>query len=418
VKATIEGNVDVVLPGGEGLVRHHQGNVLVPNVLAGELVSCQIHDKKRGAFRGKVNKVLTPSPHRISPACKVADSCGGCAFQCMAASEQAICKTDWVTQNFSAFIDTQTTIIPIQSQQQNFAGRRRARWFMQDRKLGFYKRFSHELVHTDTCFALHQDLDALRNQIEAKLAELPTNIHSIQAVMLDDGFHIILESLDTKPEQINAPNIKDAIWWWKVIDTPSIKAINSPHPLFDVIELAPFKKQNIAIQIGPLDFIQGHQQGNQTLISQILDWCQHSRRVVDLFSGCGNLSLPIAAAFGIKVIGAEVNPSSVKAANANAKRLKLDANYNIINLFGKFNISEFIGADTLIIDPPRTGAKAVVKLIKHLYPKQIIMVNCDPASGARDAKALADAGFKLKALRPLDLFPYAGHVESVSLWVC
>lgn len=418
MKATIEGNIDAVLPGGEGLIRSHQGNVLVPNVLQGEKVCCLIQDKKRGVFRGTVTKILTPSPDRISPACNVASSCGGCALQFMAPSRQALCKTEWVRQNFSAFVDTQTELFPIQSQAQAFAGRRRARWFVQAGKLGFYQRFSHELVHTNTCVALHQGLDTLRNQIEAQLSVLPANIHSIQAVLLDDGFHIILESLAAKPDPLSTPHIQGALWWWKVMDSPSIKPINSAVPLFDVIDLEPFSKQSIGIQIGPLDFVQGHQAGNQILIRQILDWCQHSRRVVDLFSGCGNLSLPIAAAFGIQVVGAEVNPSSVKAANANAKRLKLDARYSIINLFDTFDRSEFIGADTLIIDPPRTGAKAVMKDIKHWYPKQIIMVNCDPASGARDAKALADAGFKLKALRALDLFPYAGHVESVSLWGC
>ncbi len=332
-------------------------------------------------------------------------------------NEQHRIKTSWVTQAFSPFITANTTLIPLNAQAQEYAGRRRVRWFVKKQQLGFRKRLSHDIIHTSQCIALSQSLDALRNQLEISLSTLPASLQSIQAIELSNGSHIILESEQDKPTELNLPALSGCNCWWRKIGTPSIKLISSASPaLFDNIDLRPFADSSIEIEIGPNDFIQGQQQGNQELIEQILRWSKGSKRVVDLFCGAGNLSLPVASALGAKVIGAEANASSVKAANANAKRLKLDADYQLLDLFGQFATEPFIGADTLILDPPRKGAKRICKMMASLFPKQVIMVNCDVASGARDAQALHQAGFRLQELRPLDLFPYTGHVEVLSLW--
>lgn len=418
IVADNQGLVEKILPGGEGIIRNGQG-ILIHNVVAGDVIEYRITQKRRGILRGELLSVVEPSKDRVSAPCPVASTCGGCALQNMSKACQSILKNTWVNQEFSSFASSETQTHSLQVEQYTFSGRRRVRWFIDQQTLGFRQRLSHQVVHTTQCIALTPSLNELRNQLEANLHRYPNCIESIQAVELHNGYHVIFES--TSPyETCLTPAFsidKPIQYWWRQLETPSIKAINRPAiTLFDQIILEPHATSAINIQIGPNDFIQGHQQGNQTLIHQILDWSRGSRRVVDLFSGCGNLSLPIAAAFGTKVIGAESNPYSVKAANQNAKRLNLDASYQCVDLFGKFNIEPFIAADTLIIDPPRKGAKRISKIIQQFFPKQIIMVNCDAAAGARDAKALQQAGFKLQALRPLDLFPYTGHVEVMSLW--
>jgi len=87
-----------------------------------------------------------------------------------------------------------------------------------------------------------------------------------------------------------------------------------------------------------------------------------------------------------------------------------------MNLFKPCDLSNFSGADVLILDPPRKGAKRICRNMGSLLPTRIIMVNCDIASGARDAAELHKLGYRLRALRPFDLFPYSGHVEAMSLW--
>ena len=405
--------VEAILPGGEGLVREHNNTVLIPNTVVGDTVQFQYTQKKRGAFRGEITAIITPSPQRISAKCPVAQTCGGCALQNLSPQTQADLKNNWVTNAFQAFITEHTNIIPETPQTTEFAGRRRVRWFMDNNKLGFRKRFSHNIVHTNTCIAITQGLDTLRKQLET--SHLPTSIQSIQAVELSNGTHIIVESEQSCPTDFSPPIQENQQWWWRKLGSPSVKALHKPiQTLFDTIQIT--KNKSINIQIGPNDFIQGHARGNQILIQQILEWNKGAKRVVDLFSGCGNLSLPLAAAIGCEVAGAELNPASVKAANNNAKRLGFNASYQTLDLFGDFSTEPFINADILILDPPRKGAKRICQQIGQLFPEKIIMVNCDIAAGARDAKALADAGFQLKVLRPLDLFPYTGHVEALSLW--
>ena len=413
---TFHGHINAVVYGGDGLMHHNGQTVFIPNAVTGEEVTYQMTDKKRGVRRGEVTEILTPAQDRTDAPCMVANTCGGCALQFMSLAAQANLKTSWVFDAFKPFITDTTEFTPLEKHDLGFAGRRRVRWFRDGNKLGFRQRFSHDVIHSETCIALTETLDTLRQELEKMT--LPPSVVSIQAVELSNGIHIILESEYDVPNDFTPANAENQQWWWRKLDSPSIKPLHKPVlTLFDSIDLQPFISETLNIQIGANDFVQGHQQGNQALISQILGWCKGSKRVVDLFSGCGNLSLPIAAALDAAVVGAELNPASVKAANNNAKQLQLHASYQTLDLFGKFDFEPFIGADTLILDPPRKGAKRICQHIHQLFPKQIIMVNCDIAAGARDAKALSDAGFKLKALLPLDLFPYTGHVETLSLWV-
>ncbi|MDX8384479.1 MAG: 23S rRNA methyltransferase [Ghiorsea sp.] len=416
-----EGIVDCVVPGGEGIVRYQGDDIFISHVAAGDTVRFKIGDKRRGVWRAHLLQIISPSTQRIAAPCPVANDCGGCALQHLATHSQAALKSSWVEQYFAKLIAQDTNFIPIQARDEGFAGRRRVRWFIDnDARLGFHQRNSHDVITTSECLALSQDLDDLRGEVESQLHLLPPQVKSIQAVALSNGAHLVFEAVGKKPEHFQSIKLatEQVIqYWWRDTNTSFVKPLHKPvHALFDHISLQPYAASSIAIQIGVNDFIQGQQQGNQELITQILQWCEGSKRVVDLFSGCGNLSLPIAAAFSATVVGAELNPHSVQAANNNAQRLKLDASYETLDLFGKFNTEAFIGADTLIIDPPRKGAKHICRMMGKLFPQQIIMVHCDLASGARDGEFLKEQGYVLQTLRPLDLFPFTGHVEVMSLW--
>ena len=416
-----EGIVDCIVPGGEGIVRLQGDDIFISHVAVGDRVRFAIESKRRGVWRAKLLQVVSASNQRVSAPCPVASDCGGCALQHLSLRSQAALKSSWVEQAFSKLISQSTAFTPIQERDEGFAGRRRVRWFVGETEgLGFHQRNSHDVVTTPQCLALSQELDVLRGQLESQLHLLPPQLKSIQAVALSNGVHVVLEAEGSKPESFSpiALATEQAIQcWWRDTNTSFTKPLHKPiQVLFDRISLQPYADSSIAIQVGANDFIQGHQQGNQQLVTQMLQWCEGSKRVVDLFSGCGNLSLPIAAAFSATIVGAELNPHSVQAANNNAKRLQLDASYQTLDLFSPFHMEAFVGADTLIIDPPRKGAKHICRIISQLFPKQIIMIHCDLASGVRDGAFLKEQGYVLRALRPLDLFPLTGHVEVMSLW--
>lgn len=418
-KGTLNGEARKLLPGGDALVHAAQGTFLVANVLPGETLNFIPQPRRRGVARGQLVQCLSPSPDRVSPCCEVAACCGGCAFQYVSEARQGAIKSQWVRDAFAAALQPETRFVPVGSL--SLQSRRRVRWYLQcdaqGAALGFRARASHTVVPTSHCPVVTPQLDALRNRLQAWLAQdyaFACMIDSIRAVQLTDGIHLILEGATISGIAPPFSSIGELpVQWWIRNDGVTRPLEKPVRPFHDVLPVA---DHDLAIAIGPDDFVQGQVAGNRAMIAQIVAWCAGARRVTDLFSGVGNLSLPVAAAIGAEVTGAEAVEASVRAANANAKRLGINAAYHVVNLFGDFSLDPFAGADVLILDPPRKGARAVCKRMGALLPGRIIMVNCDVASGGRDAALLQAHGYRLRALHALDLFPCAGHVEALSLW--
>jgi len=411
----IIGVAEKILPGGEALMRADGQSVLVNNAVPGDVLELEMLGKRRGVLRADIVEVIEASDQRVQPPCPVAEACGGCALQFISSAQQTELKSIWVSHAFKALMDDTTDFSPVHADKIHH--RRRLRWFVghdvQGSFLGFYAPASHQLVRHAECMVATPQLNTVRQSIERHV-DL-AGVDSVQAVQLDDGMHLIFEA-DIRPDDVRLNTVEGMPLqcWWRDknrITRPLHKPIQILH------DVLPAGDMDVALVIGPDDFVQGQREGNRALIQQIQLWAGSANRIADLFCGIGNLSLPLAVATGAEVFGAELNPASVRAASANAKMLGLSSTFVAANLFEDFDQESYIGADVLILDPPRRGAKRICSHMAQLLPKKIIMVSCDVAAGARDGVLLRDQGYRLKALRALDLFPYAGHVEAMSLWV-
>lgn len=425
----LTGQVEKLLPGGEALVRSNGSFFLVSNVVPGDTITIQPAGRRRGVQRASLQTVVKTSSDRVPAACPVADDCGGCSLQHLNPVKHAEIKSEWVLDVFRDYLDSSSIWIPVVEQAHSF--RRRVRWFVGEDSdgvfLGFKARASHRIVRHSRCMVVSDLLNQIRETIESATGQGDlSGMESVQALELSDGVHVVVESeskkrpglLSDQPVELNSElNIElngIPLQWWSRTASGTIPMTKPVALLHDRIAL---DDDEIDIRIGPDDFVQGQAEGNRQMICQIVEWSQQAKFVVDLFSGVGNLSLPVARVTGARVVGAELNRASVRAANANAKRLGLNAQYKQVNLFETFDAEYYAGADFVILDPPRRGAKKVCEMMGLLLPAKIIMINCDPASGARDAGTLHSLGYRLHTLRALDLFPYAGHVEAMSLWV-
>jgi 23S rRNA (uracil1939-C5)-methyltransferase len=407
------GIAEKILPGGETLVRVDGASVLVSNAVPGDVVMLNMQGKRRGVLRADIIEVSDASEKRINPPCPVAALCGGCALQFIPLEDQATVKSGWVSDAFKALMDAETEWIAVSLAGKRF--RRRLRWMIghgeQMPFLGYFASASHQPVQHRNCVVATSELNELHVLLEhqVKLGDLD----SVQVVQLFDGIHVVLEG-QSCPD-IDAEKMRGSLpiqWWWRNegITRPIHKPVKQFH------DVLPTAGRNIQITVGPDDFVQGQAEGNKEIITQIQQWCGSVHRITDLFCGIGNLSLPLAKVTGASVFGAELNAASVRAARANARRLGITARFSQANLFDDFDMEPFIGSDVLILDPPRRGAKRICSNILRLLPAKIIMVSCDPAAGARDGVLLKQHGYKLAALRALDLFPFAGHVETMSYW--
>ncbi len=415
----LTGKVEALLPGGEALVRSADNIFLVGNCLPGDEISFSPVQKRRGALRGRLIEIVKSSPNRVIPPCPVAEACGGCALQALKPELHTEIKSTWV---FGAFQKSRVkNTIRVPAVQAALHERRRLRWYVgEDREgifPGFRGRNSHTVVRHHSCMTTTPELNRLRLKLEESSADICLDRYkSVQAVQVDDGIHVILEGA-AYPEKFIAPCHESGdvpLQWWHRDEKRTLPLTRPAKYFHDLLPAG--DGDNLAIQIGPDDFIQGQAEGNRQMIQQVIEWSRGAGFVVDLFSGVGNLSLPVSKALKAKVLGAELNEASVRGANANAKRLGLDARYVEANLFERFDVEAFAGADMLILDPPRRGAKKVCGMMGSLLPAKIIMVNCDVASGGRDGELLHSFGYRLHTLRALDIFPYTGHIEAMSLW--
>ncbi len=387
--------------------------MLLTNGVPGDEVEAQPLGKRRGVQRGKISSIVLPSDIRIKPVCPVAGECGGCALQFLEPDQHPVIKSAWVEGAFKSLMHDDTEWLPICAD--GMHPRRRLRWHVgcdeEGKFLGFFSPLSHRAVRQNSCMVITEPLQALHNLLE--LQDL-SDLDQVEAVQLADGLHVVFESNQRPslelPEDID--NLVVQGWWRnKGISRPLTRPVKRLHDILPVGD-----DRTVKLEIGPDAFVQGQFEGNHALISQIQIWAGKPRRVADLFCGAGNLSLPLAVTTGASVFGAELSQASVSAASRNAKLLGVNGHFVTANLFDDFDYESYIGADVLILDAPRRGAKHICNGIQQLMPKKIIMVSCDIASGARDGALLSAHGYRLRALRALDMFAYAGHVEAISLW--
>ena len=171
--------------------------------------------------------------------------------------------------------------------------------------------------------------------------------------------------------------------------------------------------------VSPRSFWQSHRAAPEILLSNVLELAQVETgdNVVDLFSGVGLFSVPLANAVGPsgRVTAVESSPYAVRDARQNGdghRQLKV-REWNV----APRAVNDSIGAgDVVVMDPPRSGlAKGVAEAIVRRGPRRVVYVSCDPATFARDLKLLLSGGFELGELRAFDLFPMTEHVEIVAV---
>jgi 23S rRNA (uracil1939-C5)-methyltransferase len=178
---------------------------------------------------------------------------------------------------------------------------------------------------------------------------------------------------------------------------------------------------NIELEFRPLDFIQVNAGLNQRMIAKTLDLfdVQPDDRVLDLFCGLGNFTLPLAR-IAREVVGVEGEAGLVARARENATRNALaNVEFHAADLAQDLSGLPWMraGFDKLLLDPPRSGADAVLKQLPLKGLKRIVYVSCHPASLARDAGYLVnERGWKLKAAGAMDMFPHTAHVESIAVF--
>jgi 23S rRNA (uracil1939-C5)-methyltransferase len=182
-----------------------------------------------------------------------------------------------------------------------------------------------------------------------------------------------------------------------------------------------YQVDGLRLDFNPRDFIQVNDAVNQQMVAQSLEWLaiQPNDRVLHLFCGMGNFTLPLAKR-AKEVVGIE----GVATLVANGQ---YNAHQNLLGnaVFFHENLEDDVarqpwaaqGFDKVMLDPARAGAAGVMTQIVELVLERVVYVSCNPTTLARDSKVLLAAGYRLARVRMLDMFPHTGHLESMALFI-
>ncbi len=384
---------------GDGLA----GEIRAPFTLPGERVRGEVADGVMGA-----PEILAPSPDRISPVCPHFGPCGGCALQHGSDAFLAVWKTGIIDRALAAH-GLAAPLLPIATSPPGsrrravFAGRRTRKTVT----VGFHGRRSDGIVDATACHLVRPEILAARPALVALAGLAASRSAPVRIGVTSGPAGLDVDLRDAKPAggdlASRAAGIAEEHDLARLSWNGEVLALRRP----------PFRQFGPArVTPPPGAFLQATAEGEAALTRFVRETLRPARRAVDLFSGCGTLSLPMAE-------GAEVHAVEGDAAMLAA----LDAGWRSApglhrvtterrDLFRRPVLAtELDRFDAVSLDPPRAGAEAQTREIARSSLRLVSYVSCDPATFARDAAILAAAGFAIDRLQPVDQFRWSGHVE-------
>ncbi len=425
------GTIGAVTHDGHGIVSAEGKKVFVAGALTGERVRFLRRKRRRNYDEAELLEVLEASPSRVTPRCMAYGRCGGCSLQHVGAGEQRAIK-------FAALADSLERIgklrpaawfEPLSSDEWHY--RRRARLAVKDVPnkgrvlVGFRERHAPFVTDMARCEVLAPPADGLIDALSELVASLSirARVPQIEVAIADDAVALVFRVLDSPTaadcEQLQAFSMTHAVQVWlqpRGLDSIAPLAPATPPPLS--YGLPGF---DISMRFEPVDFIQVNAAVNEKMVQRAVELLAPSPgdRVLDLYCGIGNFSLPIARRAGT-VLGIEGEPGLVMRAGANAELNGItNAGFRCADLSQIDGREDWVraGWDRLLLDPARTGAAGVVAQMHRIGPKRIVYVSCHPGTLARDAGVLVhEQGYRLEGAGIIDMFPHTAHVESVAVF--
>ena len=412
----------------DGCAYTADGRHAVFGALPGEKVIAVPVARKRKRLYLRSTEVLASSSHRVTPRCKAASFCGGCSFQHASHAYQLELKQAQVQQKFGQITPSEW-MEPISAPTYGYRTKARLGVKYVDKKdrvlVGFREKMKPYITDIENCPIL---VDPVSNLIEP-LIELisglsePRTIPQIEVACGDSDVALIFRHMaamsDEDMQKLRSFGEEQSV---QMFLQP--EGLDSTHKIFpqDNDDLLRYRlpDYDLVFQFSPQDFTQVNLAVNRQMVARavaLLD-IDPSDEVFDAFCGIGNFSLAISR-FAKKVTGAEQSASSIARARENA-RLNGVENVSFVVEDLQLETSEINGlegANKVLLDPPRSGAEAMVKRLAGSNVVRVVYVSCNPETLARDIGILENQGFELRSAGIIDMFPHTTHVESIALLV-
>ena len=416
---------------GSGVARIDGKVVFIDGALPGETVMFEYMRKARRHDEGVVTAVLEASPDRVEPACPHFGVCGGCAMQHLASDAQLHFKQQALLDNFERIggVAPVRVLDPLTGPEWGYRRKARLGAKCVPKKggvlIGFRERHAHLLADLHACHVLQPAVGMKFDVIREFMSGLDAKarIPQVEIAVGDDETVLVFRHLDplsdADRERLRRFGEDEDFRIWlqpggpksaAPLDPQSPPGLSYSHPDFQV-----------RVDFHPLDFVQVNAEINRRMVQLAIDLLDvgPEHRVLDLYCGLGNFTLPLARCAG-HVTGVEGDAGMVERARQNAHANGIfNTDCFASDLGGDVQHAPWLkkGYDRVLLDPPRAGAREIIASIGGLGAERIVYVACDPATLARDAGALVkDCGYVLEAAGVMDMFPHTAHVESIALF--
>ena len=430
---------------GEAIGKTDGFTVFVDGAVKGDLVKGKITLSKKNYAVAELVEIVTPSQDRVKPKCELSGICGGCQIMHMDYKKQLEMKADQIRQNLVRIGKIEDpNLLPIIGMEDPYNYRNKAQFPLEIDKegninIGFYKKFSHDVIPFETCHI--QDpindkiLEIVKKYItknEISIYDEKTNEGNIKKIVTKIGFKTgeVMVVIVTKGkilknnDQLVSMLKKEIPGLATVVQNINPKQTNvilgeKNYVLYGKGTITD-KLHDLTFEISPNSFYQVNPVQTDILYSKALEFADidKSKTVIDVYCGIGTISLFLAQK-AKKVIGIEVIEASIEDAKRNAKINNLDnteflcgkAEYVLPELFDKG-----VRPDVVVVDPPRKGCEeAVLKTIAEMKAEKIVYVSCNPSTLARDIEILSHHGYEMTKGQGVDMFPHSMHVETCVL---
>ena len=404
-------DISTLLPGRDGAGVHAGRTIHVPWTLPGDRVLAM----SQGQGRALPERWLARAPGRAAPACDHFERCGGCTAQHLQPADYAAWKEGIAREAASraGFPDAAIAPLAISPPRSRRRATLAAVLGASGVALGFHALARREIVDVVSCAILAPGIAALLPALrEALLPALDRAARCDVAITLaENGLDVVVLGEVDRARLSALAALPDIARLSRGTDP------EGEHELVALHRRPVIRFDGVAIEPPPHVFLQATVEGEQAIRDAMREGLDRAKRVADLFSGCGTLSLPLARDRQVTAI--DSNGAALAALDAAARAGGLGARLRVLRrdlarrpLVG----DELEDFDAVVFDPPRAGAEAQAKQLARSKVKTVVAVSCDAGTFARDARILVDGGYALKRVSAVDQFKWSSHVETMALF--
>lgn len=430
---TVQVEIESLSAEGRGIAHVGDRIVFVDQALAGETVLFKYTKLSKKIAEGRAVEILKASPDRVEARCSAFEMCGGCSLQHMSTDKQLELKQKTFLDHLEHIgkVKAENLLPPLMGPLWGYRHKARlgVRYVHKKKRImvGFRESSSAFITDTEQCEVLHPRVGLLLTELSETITRMEKNQHipQIEVAVGDNQTVLVFRHLvplaEADRDILRELAIKhDFVIYLQAGAPDELEAL---HPLQPEKLYYELPKHDVRVEFQSSDFTQVNPEINRDMLDRAIDFLQlnENDQVLDLFCGLGNFSLPMARQCA-HLTAVEGSSVMVKKARENAAKNNIDnIEFHMADLY-----SEEIATapwlkkkyNKILLDPPRSGADAVLRYLGKMGAERIVYVSCHPATLARDAGVLVnELGYRLSDAGIMDMFPHTRHVESIAVFV-